>query len=134
MSAWIPLKWEVPEFESDFPWERDGDTVIVTDGNLISVERTKKDAQDHFYPSGRWFELKDVTHWMPLPKLPDTPLTNADRIRQMSDEELATLLAMACPTDFRCDAVEPYEDESAEHHCARCLLPWLKSPAKGEAE
>lgn len=52
---------------TDFPYERDGEWVLVTDGKCISVERIKKDAYDHFYPNGRWFEIEDVIAWMPLP-------------------------------------------------------------------
>lgn len=66
---WIPLKWEDEETKCkilDYPY--DGKWVIVTDGINISVERIKIDAIDHFYPAGRWFELKDVVAWMPLPE------------------------------------------------------------------
>ena len=65
-SEWIPLSHD--GLGTDFPYERDGEWVIVTDGNAISVERIKKDAYDHFLPDGRWFELEDVIAWMPLPK------------------------------------------------------------------
>jgi len=66
---WIPLTWE-DEYKivSDFPDDMDGTWVIVTDGKSISVERIKKDAYDHFFPSGRWFELDEVKAWMPLPE------------------------------------------------------------------
>lgn len=67
---WIPLKWENDsKMVCDFPYELDGSWVIVTNGKLISVERIKKDAYDHFFPNGRWFELPDVIAWMPLPEL-----------------------------------------------------------------
>ena len=56
---------------SSIPGEEfDGKMIIVTDGKSISVERFKFDAVDHFYPSGRWFELEDVKFWMPIPELP----------------------------------------------------------------
>lgn len=66
---WIPLTWE-DEYKivSDFPDDMDGKWVIVTDGKSISVERIKKDAFDHFFPAGRWFELGEVKAWMPLPE------------------------------------------------------------------
>lgn len=66
--GWIPLSHDGDGLGTDFPYERDGEWVIVTDGKTISVERIKKDAYDHFYPNGRWFELDDVIAWMPLPK------------------------------------------------------------------
>jgi len=66
---WIPLTWEDEhKIVSDFPDDMDGTWVIVTDGKSISVERIKKDAYDHFFPSGRWFELDEVKAWMPLPE------------------------------------------------------------------
>lgn len=68
VQGWIPLSHDDYGLGTDFPHERDGEWVIVTDGKNISVERIKKDAYDHFYPNGRWFELEDVIAWMPLPK------------------------------------------------------------------
>lgn len=65
---WIPLTFDDGGLTCSIPDEYDGRWIIVTDGRLVSVERVKKDAYDHFYPSGRWFELEDVTHWMPLPE------------------------------------------------------------------
>ena len=64
-NGWIPLHFD--GMATDFPYERDGEWVLVTDGECISVERIKKDAYDHFYPNGRWFEIEDVIAWMPLP-------------------------------------------------------------------
>lgn len=68
VQGWIPLSHDDDGLGTDFPYERDGEWVIVTDGNNISVERIKKDAYDHFFPNGRCFELEDVIAWMPLPK------------------------------------------------------------------
>lgn len=56
---WIPCSERLP---------RDGSWNIFTDGINRSVERYKRDAIDHFYPSGRWFELEDAIAWMPLPE------------------------------------------------------------------
>ncbi len=55
------------------------------------------------------------------------PMTNADRIRAMSDEELAKWLMIAgiCIRDFedcQCDGVS----------CRQCRLNWLQQPAKDE--
>lgn len=66
VQGWIPLSHD--GMGTDFPYWRDGEWVIVTDGEKISVERIKKDAYDHFYPNGRWFELDEVVAWMPLPE------------------------------------------------------------------
>ena len=55
---WVMIKDELPE---------DGTWNLFTDGKQISVERYKCDAIDHFYPSGRFFELEDAVAWMSLP-------------------------------------------------------------------
>lgn len=68
VKGWIPLLYDDNGLGTNFPHERDGEWVIVTDGKTISVERIKKDAYDHFFPNGRWFELEDVIAWMPLPQ------------------------------------------------------------------
>lgn len=66
---WIPLHFDSEsKCVSDFPYEMDGKWVIVTDGKIVSVERIKKDAYDHFFPCGTFFELEDVVAWMPLPE------------------------------------------------------------------
>ena len=49
--------------------------------------------------------------------------TNADRIRAMSDEELASLLnAAGCPCP----------EKNCRPSCKACISEWLKQPAKGE--
>lgn len=59
-TRWIPVSERLPE---------DGTWNLFTDGNMVSVERYKADAMDHFYPNGRWFSLNEAIAWMPLPKL-----------------------------------------------------------------
>lgn len=54
------------------------------------------------------------------------PQTNADRLRQMSDEELAKKIAalmacMECPLLTMCERAEP-------RRCIDMWLLWLKSP------
>lgn len=60
MVRWIPTSERLPD---------DGKWCVFTDGKRMSVERFKTDAIDHFYPSGRWFELEDAKAWMPLPEM-----------------------------------------------------------------
>ena len=52
------------------------------------------------------------------------PITNADRIRAMSDEELAEIIA--CPKGLfdRMDCLDDHRD------CNHCALEWLKQPAE----
>ena len=64
--------------------------------------------------------------------------TNADRIRAMSDEELAELL---CTADW-CEACDQVREDGTCHameldgplsqHCVAAGLRWLRQPAKEE--
>ena len=57
----------------------------------------------------------------------EKPQTNADRIRAMSDEELASIIASTpiCKERYM-DCLKYGRD------CEPCLLEWLKQPAEGE--
>ena len=57
-------------------------------------------------------------------------VTNADRIRAMSDEELATLLLEGCRGSTCYD--QP-ENEWGSVDCFQCRMDWLKKPYKEEA-
>lgn len=48
-----------------------------------------------------------------------TPQTNADRIRAMSDEELAEILACPYQNDGLCFKAE---------NCEKCIIDWLRQP------
>ena len=53
------------------------------------------------------------------------PLTNAQKIRSMSDEELAELL------DHETDSCAPTGDcEKMSRDCKACWLEWLQQPAE----
>lgn len=54
------------------------------------------------------------------------PMTNADRIRHMTDEELAWYIANQ--RGWYCDFKDPSEEEYPK------VLEWLKSPADKEVE
>ena len=56
-------------------------------------------------------------------------LTNADRIRAMSDEELAKLLLNAC-IGSKCG--EQPMNEYGSIDCFACRMKWLKQPAEVE--
>lgn len=57
----------------------------------------------------------------------DSKHTNADRIRNMSDEELADTLFNSCLEVMYIDEC-PYADNVGE--CKKCLLDWLQSEAE----
>ena len=48
----------------------DGEWAIFTNGKVITVERFKLDAYNHFFPASQWFDFEDVIAWMPLPEPP----------------------------------------------------------------
>ena len=53
------------------------------------------------------------------------PTTNGERIRAMSDEELAEFM------DNGCDVIAPSENcTKAFYDCKKCWLDWLKEEAK----
>lgn len=49
------------------------------------------------------------------------PETNADRIRRMSDEELAYQFGAQCPKDRK---------RECDKRCSQCWLEWLQQPAE----
>ena len=72
--------------------------------------------------------MDDREYWMPKPQ------TNADRIRAMSDEELAddlmsyNCLCERCLYANECEA----DDYVTAEKCREGILEWLKQPAEGE--
>ena len=65
-----------------------------------------------------------------MPKMPITDavvVTNADRIRAMSDEELADVLRIdVCCPDGYIESCGSYDS------CNECWVAWLQQPAEGE--
>ena len=64
--------------------------------------------------------------------------TNADRIRAMSDEDLAALISRSSIHDLcdivcggDCNAVATF-NKTSEQRCAEIVLGWLQRPAEGE--
>lgn len=53
--------------------------------------------------------------------------TNADRIRSMTDEELA--IHMMCPNEMGAAEIEC--DKSDSCNCYECLLNWLRAESEG---
>ena len=59
------------------------------------------------------------------------PMTNADRIRAMSDEELAEFIDRCEMNDI--DYAKTFCDLcNGQYECDQCRLDWLKQPAEGE--
>ena len=62
-------------------------------------------------------ERQEPSHWRCI------PMTNADRIRAMTDEELAVITM--CPYNFGAE-IDCYHAGS----CVECTTKWLKQPAE----
>ena len=57
--------------------------------------------------------------------------TNADRVRSMTDEELAVLCESGCPPRRGCpDLTKEDVDKSYHELCQKCWLDWLKEEVK----
>lgn len=93
--------------------ERLAHTATVNGVQFVNERRMKMD------------EVKDYPPYLDYAK-PYKRTTNADRIRAMSDEELAKLLdhELGCPVTGDC--------EKMSRDCNACWLDWLKQPAEGE--
>ena len=69
-------------------------------------------------------EVKDYPPYLDYPK-PHKAKTNADRIRSMSDEQLANFVHEGCPY---------IEEECTIKWCVNCILEWLQQPAEKQKE
>ena len=70
--------YEAGKRDAASPWHRveedlpnDGEWAIFTNGKVVSVERFKEDAYNHFFPASQWFDFEDAIAWMPLPEPPN---------------------------------------------------------------
>ena len=71
------MEYEINHIPAASPWHRvedelpnDGDWAIFTNGKVVTVERFKVDAYNHFFPASQWFDFEDAIAWMPLPEPP----------------------------------------------------------------
>ena len=70
------------------------------------------------------FSDEEVVSWCVMSPCKDEKPSNADRIRSMTDEELAVKLAgNACPPNHKNPITEC---EVTGHPCYECWLDWLK--------
>ena len=95
---------------------------LSLNGNFAgSVESVKLDG----YGDGL---ITDVTMEITSSKL---TTTNADRIRNMSDEELADILFDSCVEHIGTDrCVSAIREFTVRDNCIKCILEWLQSEAE----
>ena len=76
-------------------------------------------------------KVKDYPPYLDYPK-ERKPMTNADRIRAMTDEELMEFLEHDCWSIDYCKKDAPIDQETKEcllPSCKQCWLEWLKQEA-----
>ena len=77
-------------------------------------------------------EVKDYPAYLDYPK-PYKLQTNADRIRAMSDEELADYwMKCTCVCDWCVLKAKCGEDTISKDRCMQGVFEWLKRPAEEE--
>ena len=86
----------------------------------------------YFEKDGKCRKFSDDTYisYCVMGPCPEQKLSNADRIRVMSDEELAKYLSNPCDCE-----VDPERDgfrECGNDLCVKYLLEWLQQPAEEE--
>lgn len=118
---WILVSERVPE---------DGTYLTTLDGELVGQEEPFTGMCG--VEDGKWDEEGCVIAWMPLPEpyreseVDYAPMTNADRIRSMTDEELA---------DFLKEVKEDYQWANPDYPDCEDRgewLNWLQSEAEME--
>ena len=97
-----------------------GNCAVYDRENMKHSELCGKCVTEHF-PNGK---ESDPSMWKPLPQ------TNADRIRAMSDEELAKFIG---EEGFHCEICAKGVNSECDLKCGTYCLDWLKQPAE-EAE
>lgn len=116
---WIPVSERLPEesLNSVIGWDTYRERccfVHYTGGRFILGDDT---------------DSVNITAWMPLPdpyRGEHPKHTNADRIRSMTDEELA--IHMACPNDTGLAEIECNKSDSC--NCYKCLLNCLRAESE----
>lgn len=132
---WIPVSERLPDADK---------YILVSIENFIISDigryEIDKDGSGAFYPGDDGKSYVEyglfVNAWMPLPEPYreseeevatiqnyDSKQTNADRIRSMTDEELAT--NMMCPNENGLAEIDC--DKNDNCNCYECLLKWLKA-------
>lgn len=88
----------------------------------------KKVGEDYYHVGYSSFNIDNVLKWRDeCFELVDAKTTNADRIRNMSDEELANTLFNSCLEVMHIGECPNVDDVGM---CKKCILDWLQSEAE----
>lgn len=135
VGEWIPCSERLPKEPKTNPVLEGKNLELY----LVTTEHGSNE-QDKAYPFRAFWNgvnftdgwhILDVIAWMPLPE-PYNPgmvrkQTNADRIRAMTDEDLA--INMMCPNENGLAEIDC--DKCDNCNCYECLLKWLQSEVEG---
>lgn len=102
--------------------------IIVTmmDKDPYYEIKYKKIGENHYNVGYSSYKLENVLAWRnECFEIMTSPHTNADRIRSMTDEELAEVLFGSCIEHM---GVE--ECSHPEEACKSCVLDWLKTESE----
>lgn len=102
--------------------------IIVTmiDKDPYYEIKYKKIGENHYNVGYSSYKLENVLAWRDeCFEIMTSPKTNADRIRSMTDEELAEVLFGSCIEHM---GVE--ECSHPEEACKSCVLDWLKAESE----
>lgn len=110
LSKWVGAEWEKPKTR-----------ILQVEVKCPEAEELVNDALDEFkYKGGTLRQWADSIV---------NPITNADRIRAMSDEELADWLGVYCNGQTAQEVGKPCVSDIGS--CEECWLNWLKEEAEG---
>lgn len=140
VGEWIPIKYHettdddgidkniYPLFLDCKMPDNGQDILICTKGGLICYDTCFDD--DGYYLDSSFDWIDDVVAWQPLPE-PYNPgmirkHSNADKIRAMSDEELAEFLMKDMPCDLDTTRCDVYCIDGTQN-CKKCIMDWLQS-------
>ena len=82
----------------------------------------KTDSHEHYRATEK-FARRLIDH--------SKPVTNADKIRAMSDEELAEFLRFGFVPALICDICGNRVSDCNDNACRRAVLDWLQQPCEG---
>lgn len=101
--------------------------VRVIDNNPYHEIKYKKVGEDYYHVGYSSFNIDNVLKWRDeCFELVDAKATHADRIRNMSDGELAEVMPCPYMKDPYDECVHGWHD----YDCSKCKLDWLQSEAE----
>ncbi len=114
------------------------DVIVTTTGKAPYYEiKYKEIGEDYYHVGYSSYKLENVLTWkdecFEIVK-ECRPQTNADRIRNMTDEELAKFLPIA--SNFICQPTEECIGNTVTNHCGECerteecAMKWLRAESE----